>query len=156
MIFLSTVLFIVFMPAPAFSEAVIVGERVEFNVPNLADIVDNPNISLRAIFRVEGASINLSYIEYQTNPAAPPPPTILGAPVPGSGIFPPGSHSADFTYPLSRDSSRFPCLPAKRVYFFIWAHFQDARISPQRIIGDAGLETFMRHTNDGIGKRVTL
>jgi len=153
------VLFTVFVPLPSFAETVIVGERVEFNVPGLDVIAGEPDIGIRIYFRVEGASVNLSYMEYQTNPPSPPPPTVIvsSAPsAPGSGTFAPGSHFVRFTYRLPRDASRMPYLPSKRVCFDILAHFQDARFPTQRLIRDACLETFMRLTNGGTGRRVTL
>jgi hypothetical protein len=150
------VLLMLFMPFKSFAETAIVGERLEFIVPGLGDIAGEPNISMRIHFRVEGASINLSYMEYKTNPLAPPPPIIIGAPVFGSGTFPPGSHLASFTYQLPRDASGMPYLPSRRVCFEIWAYFRDARFPAQRIIGDACLETFMRLTNSGTGSRVIL
>lgn len=151
------VLSMVFMPFTSFAGPVIVGERVEFMVPGLGDIAGEPNITMRVHFRVEGASVNLSHMEYRTNPPPTvPPPTIIGAPVPGSGTFPPGSHLASFTYHLPRDASRIPYLPSRSICFNIWAHFQDARLYPQCIISDACLETFMRLTSGGTGRRVTL
>jgi len=150
------VLLMVFMPFASLAETVIVGERVEFNVPGLSVIAGEPDIGIKVYFRVEGASVNLSYVDYQTNPAGPPPPTVLGGSSPGSGTFPPGSHLVRFTYHLPRDASRMPYLPSRRVCFDFDAHFQDARFPTQRLIGDACLETFIRLTNGGTGRRVTL
>ena len=150
------VLFMVFMPSGSFAETVIVGERLDFNIPGLGDIAGEPNIGMRITFRVEGASVNLTYMDYQTDPLSPPPPTVIGAPVPGSGTFAPGSHAVNFTYPLSRDAAGMPCLPAKRVCFSIFAHFRDARFPTQQLISNACLETFMRLYRGGTGRRVTL
>jgi hypothetical protein len=150
LIFCGIVLSMVFMPFTSFAGPVIVGERVEFT--GVGDIAGEPHITMRVHFRVEAASVNLSRMEYRTNPPpAVPPPTIV--PVPGSGTFAPGSHVVSLTY-HSRDASGIPHLPPRRICFDIWAHFQDPRLHPLRIISDACLETFMRLTSGGTGRRV--
>ncbi len=150
------VLSMVYIPISSFAGPTIIGEKVEFLLPrDLRDIRSRPQITMMFTFRVEGGSVNLSRMEYRTNPRPTvPPPTIVGAPVPGSGTFNPGSHVAVLTYYLPLDADGVPYLPSRSITFDIWVHFQDARLYPQCIFSNAVLETYMMVTSGGRGKRV--
>jgi hypothetical protein len=153
------VLSFVFIPFLSFAGPVIIGERVEFLLPrDLRDIRTRPQITMMIYFRVEGGSVNLSNIEYRTSPSGPPPPTIIGTPGPSSGTLTgiTGSRVVPLTYYLPLDADGMPYLPARRVCFDIWVHFQDARIYPQCIFSNACLETSMKLTSGGAGRRVGL
>jgi len=150
------VLSMAYIPFSSFAGPTIIGERVEFLLPrDLRDIRSSPQITMLVTFRVEGGSVNLSHMEYRTNPPPTvPPPSIIGAPVPGSGTFNPGGHVAVLTYHLPLDADGIPNLPARRVSFDIWVHFQDARLYPQCIFSNACLETSMMLTSGGTGRGV--
>ena len=151
------VLSMVYIPFSSFAGPTIMGESVEFLLPrDIRDIRSRPQITMMIHFRVEGGSVNLSHMEFRTNPppTVPPPTVIGGGPVTGSGTFNPGSHVAVLTYYLPLDADGIPNLPSRSIAFDIWVNFQDARRYPQCIFSNACLETYMMLTSGGRGRRV--